>query len=313
VEGAETTSRPWVNDGRIFPLLDIPRGELERLVDGPIASVEPVTGGYTNTLHRVVLASGGVVTVKHYAAGAGAFADELATLTQLAGILPVPEVVRADASRCAIVYRWIEGITLDDCRRGEPPQAFASLADPLGRLFAWLARTPPPVAGARWDVKPVTAVALTQLTSGRARDRLGKPLADAMARAIERAGDQLAWGTPCLSHGDIGGRNILVQRALRDRWRIGGVIDWEAAATGSPLVDVGSLFREPARYDGAFLAAFERGYREADGVLPDDWYRTSRTLDAFKLIDTLAEDRELPGVFAECRMLLAKLVADLAA
>jgi aminoglycoside phosphotransferase (APT) family kinase protein len=299
-----------VNDARIFPWLEIPRAELERLVEGPIASVEPVMGGYTNTLHRVALASGQVVTVKHYAAGATAFADELATLTRLAGILPVPEVVRADPGLCAIVYRWIDGSTLEDCRRRERPAALASLADPLGRLFAWLARTPPLVAGDRWDVAPLVTTARAQLAAGRARDRMGDPLADALTAVIDRAGDRLAWGTPCLSHGDIGGRNILVQRADGDRWRISGVIDWEAAATGSPFVDVGSLFRHAPRYDDAFRIAFERGYREADGVLPDDWYLTARTLDAFRMIDTLAEDRELPGVFADCRMLLAKLVAD---
>ena len=35
-------------------------------------------------------------------------------------------------------------------------------------------------------------------------------------------------------------------------------------------------------------------------------------LDALRLVDTLDVPRELPGVFADCRMLLAKLVADFA-
>jgi hypothetical protein len=104
----------------------------------------------------------------------------------------------------------------------------------------------------------------------------------------------------------------LVWRADGDRWRIQGVIDWESAGTGSPLVDIGSLFRYAPRYDEQFRVEFERGYREAGGTLPDDWYRLSRTLDAFRLIDTLDGIREMPGVFADCRMLLAKLVADLA-
>ena len=133
----------------------------------------------------------------------------------------------------------------------------------------------------------------------------------ALTAAFDKRASQLGWGHQCLCHHDIGGRNILVQRADGERWRIQGVIDWESAGTGSPLVDIGSLFRYAPRYDEQFRTEFDRGYREAGGTLPDDWYRLARTLDAFRLIDTLDGIREMPGVFADCRMLLAKLVADL--
>src|SRR5689334_12818125 len=103
--------------------MEIKRAELEELAAAPVTSIELLQGGFTNTLHHVKLATGGSVVVKHYAGGAQAYNDELATLTRLAGILPVPEVVRVDAARHAIVYRWIEGGTLDDCRRDEPPAA----------------------------------------------------------------------------------------------------------------------------------------------------------------------------------------------
>jgi aminoglycoside phosphotransferase (APT) family kinase protein len=300
-----------VADARIFPLLEVSRAELDRLVEGEIASVELLDGGLTNTLHRVTLASGGSVVVKHCVGGVQPYADELATLTKLAGILPVPEVVRFEADRHVIVYRWIDGVTLHECRKHEPPAAFASLADPLGRLFAWIARTEPLDPTDRWTVAPLLAHARVQLADSRARHRMGAPLADALLRVYAGSDERLGWGRQCLSHGDMGGRNILVQRADGDRWRIGGVIDWEAASTGSPLVDIGSLFRYSARYDDQFLAEFERGYREADGMLPRDWCRLARQLDALRMIDTLDEVRELPGVFADCRMLLAKLVADL--
>jgi aminoglycoside phosphotransferase (APT) family kinase protein len=103
---------------------------------------------------------------------------------------------------------------------------------------------------------------------------------------------------------------LIVQPAMGERWRIGGVIDWEAAACASPLVDVGSLFRYSARYDERFVADFERGYREADGELPEDWLKVARLIDALWLVETLDQPHELPGVYADCRMLVAKLVAD---
>lgn len=308
---ASTFTPGHMSNPRIYPLIEVSRTELESLAGGPVTSIELLQGGFTNTLHRVTLASGGSVVVKHYAGGHDSFAFELATLRRLAGVLPVPEVVHTDEAKLATVYRWIDGVTLDECRCGEPPAAFASLAGPLGRLFAWMARTEPLDPTDRWETAPVLSGTRAVLAGSRARERMGGVLADALARAFDAHAGQLEWGHQCLAHHDIGGRNILVQRADGDRWRIGGVIDWEGAATGSPLVDVGSLFRYAPRYDEKFIDEFEHGYREADGTLPDDWYRMSRLLDAVRMIDTLDEVRELPGVFADCRMLLAKLVQDL--
>jgi aminoglycoside phosphotransferase (APT) family kinase protein len=295
-----------MSDGRVFPLIDVSREELVRLVGGPIKSIDRVDGGLTNTIHKVALEAGGILAVKHYAGGKEAFEAELVTLTLLHGSLPVPDVVHADAEHQVIVYRWIDGITLNDCRKAEPG-AMASLAEPLGRLLAWLARTD---ATEPFELAAILDRAYRQLIDGRARQRLGAPLADALHKAIEAAEPQLAWGTVCLVHGDLGGRNVLVQRAAADRWRIAGVIDWEATSTGSPLLDIGSLFRYASRFDADFRAAFERGYREADGTLPDGWLLTARLLDATWLIDTLDEPREFPGVYADCRMLLAQLAKD---
>ncbi len=295
-----------MSDGRVFPLIEVSRDELAALAGGPIQAVSRVDGGLTNTIHKVTLESGEILAVKHYAGGKDSFEAELVTLTLLHGTLPVPDVVHADADQHVIVYRWIDGITLNDCREAEGAGA-ASLAEPLGRLMAWLARTD---ATEPYELTPILERAYRQLVDGRARQRLGAPLADAIRQAIEAAEPQMAWGTVCLVHGDLGGRNVLVQRAAAERWRISGVIDWEATSTGSPLIDLGSLFRYPARFDAPFRAAFERGYHEADGILPEGWLLTARLLDATWLVDTLDEPREFPGVYADCRMLLATLAKD---
>lgn len=295
-------------DARVFPLIEVSRDELAQLVGEPIAKLEPVDGGLTNTIHKVTLRNAQVLVVKLHAGDEQTYADEVATITKLAGILPVPEIVRSDSVRRAIVYRWIPGITVDECRRKQPPAAFASLAEPLGRFLAWLATFEWPGC---WDVAPFVDAALVRLATKLPRERLGPQMADALAHVLADAAPRLAWGKPCLSHGDLGSRNMIVQHAMGERWRIGGVIDWEAASCASPLVDVGSLFRYSTRYDTRFIADFERGYREADGTLPDDWLRTARLIDALWLVEMLDEPHELPGVHADCRMLIAKLVADL--
>jgi len=298
-----------VNEGRIFPWLPVGVADLQALVDAPIAKFEPLHGGFTNTLHKVTMTGGHVVVVKHYAGGKGAFRSEVNALMRLAGVLPVPEVIRSDEARKAVVYSWIEGSTLDDCRKD--PAAFASLADPLGRLFAWVARTEPLDAKDRWDVPPLLATARALLATSRVRERMSNPLATALLATLDTHADRLHGTTQVLCHHDIGGRNILVQRAEGDRWRIQGMIDWESAGTGSELVDLGGLFRYATRYDEVFVAGFERAYREAGGTLPDGWYLSARLLDSLRMIDTFDSIREMPGVFQECRMLLTKLVGDL--
>ena len=103
---------PTVTNVRVFPLLEVSREELADVVGGKVARIEPVDGGLTNTIHKVTRETGEAFGVKHYAGGRDWFDTELTTLTLLHGTLPVPEIVHVDDKRLAIVYRWIEGVTL---------------------------------------------------------------------------------------------------------------------------------------------------------------------------------------------------------
>ena len=116
--------------------------------------------------------------------------------------------------------------------------------------------------------------------------------------------------TAGLVHGDLGGRNILVVPLNDGGWRISGLIDWEYAFSGAALWDVGSLFRYSRRYTETFRQRFARGYRHAGAILPDDWWRTSRLLDAIRVIEIFAEEDDLPVVFEECRELLEVLTTE---
>ncbi len=291
----------------MFPLRDVSREELSELCGGPIAKHERVEGGLSNTIHRVVMTDGDILAVKHYSGGREWFEAELVTLTLLYGSLPVPEVVSVDERRQAIVYRWIDGITFNECRRVTSPEAFGTLAEPLGKVLAWLANTD---SEEPYELSPILDEARRALADGRARRRLGGPLADTLSRAFDASEPDLAWGRVCLVHGDLGGRNLLVRRSDK-AWKIAGVIDWEATTTGSPLFDIGSLFRYADRFTQEFRDDFARGYRDAGGELPDHWLRTARLIDATWVIDTLDAEQEVEDVFAECRTLMMKLSREL--
>lgn len=299
---------PTVTHARVFPLIDVSRDQLAEVVGGRIIHAEPVEGGLTNTIHKVVTESNETFGVKHYAGGRDWFDTELTTLTLLHGTLPIPEVVHVDDERLVIVYRWIEGMTLLDLRRKGHKEGFASLAEPLGRVLAALATTD---ATEPFDLAPMLDASYVRLTDGRARGRLGAPLADALRKEIEAAEPMMAWGAVCLSHGDLSHRNVIVARR-GSGWRINGVIDWETATTSSPLFDIGSLMRYGDRHDPTWLEAFARGYRDHGGQLPEGWNLWARLLDCLDLVELLDEEQGLQVLFDDCRTLIAKLVADVA-
>jgi aminoglycoside phosphotransferase (APT) family kinase protein len=227
----------------------------------------------------------------------------------------------ADFGHPYLVYKWIEGITLNECRRQTPPAELLSVAEPLGRFLADVANfsLADDLNGATNDVhegqSPMELLLSANeeaLLHGLARKRLGAALADAMWSRLDASAVRLCGLDPAASlvHGDLGGRNILVALDEDGGWRISGLIDWEAAFSGSSLWDVGSLFRYPRRYSETFRQRFERGYRDAGGALPEDWLRIARLLDATRLVATLNEERELPVVFAECRELIEEVVTE---
>jgi hypothetical protein len=96
-------------------------------------------------------------------------------------------------------------------------------------------------------------------------DRLAAPLG-ALLGALARI-PRTASG--CLVHGALDPEHVIVTPALD---AIAGVIDWETATAGSPLVDPARLFRGH-RLTAAQAAAFA----SAHGQLPADW---ARQLDA---------------------------------
>ena len=299
---------------RVHPLADLDIGQVRAMLspilgDAGIREAAPVEGGLINTLYRVTLDRGDAVyALRVYAGGCAVFDRERQILSRLATALPVPEVLLADASaQPYLVYRWIEGMTLNDFRRQSTPDALLTLAEPLGRLLARIASLS--LDSPSIQVETRLAQADEQLRAGLARERLDGELADRLRGLL--AGNALFFEHGRgLVHGDLGGRNLLVKPTSRNEWEISGVIDWETAAAGSALWDVGSLFRYSRRYSPDFREFFEQGYRAGGGELPPDWWRIARLLDATRLVAILSEERKLPGVFAECRELIESVLLD---
>jgi aminoglycoside phosphotransferase (APT) family kinase protein len=309
---------------RLF--VELSREDISRMLrpvtgHAELQEVSRVGGGLINAIYRISTGkAGGVYGLRVYAKEGPAMEMECELLRNLSGKLPVPKVLFADggAGRCArpyLVYEWLEGITLNECRRQNSREALLTLAEPLGRLLG-------KVAGAafnsdcisrRMRVQTLLELAEEQLRAGLARERLGQSLADELRDCLTNSSSLSSWmdDESRLVHGDFGGRNILVKSREGGAWEISGVIDWEEAAKGSPLWDVGSLFRYHKRYSEEFRARFAEGYDAVAGWrLPTDWWMMARTIDSVRLVSILNEEHELPGVFPECIELIQSIVAE---
>lgn len=308
-------------DPRCLPLIEIDPGRVRAVVfslmeGARTAEVVRVEEGLVNSLYRVTSTDGESLCVRICAAGSAAWRREQQILALAAATLPVPDVLLGDSNDPRIghpyfVYRWIDGETVNECRR-HTPEALLSLARPLGCLLGAVGSLAPSSDRAvlsRRSVNTQLALAERRLQGELARQRLGGALSDALRRRLDAGRRRLEAldGEAWLVHGDFGGRNILV-RFDEGSWRVAGLLDWEEACTGSRLWDVGSLFRYASRYSATFSNCFSAGYREACDELPEDWYPAARLLDALRLVDTLNGERELPVVFSECRELVAAVV-----
>jgi aminoglycoside phosphotransferase (APT) family kinase protein len=314
------------SDPRCYPLIELSRRQIKAMLEPVLGAAQlhecvRVEGGLVNTIYRITTGHTGFkYALRVYATDNAACAREARLLTSLAKTLPVPEVLFADAGgqRCAypyLVYQWLEGISLNECRKQIAPAAFLTLAAPLGRLLAQLASAAVPPAQLNNTLQLTTQLerADKQLRTGLARRRLGGALADALRHCLARSSSvcHTLDDTLVLVHGDFSGRNILVCGDENGAWQIGGIIDWEAAATGSPLWDIGNLFRYHRRYVEGFRTRFAHGHEAAGGKLPTDWWLLARTIDSTLLVALLSEEREMPGVFADCVELIEEIVADL--
>jgi aminoglycoside phosphotransferase (APT) family kinase protein len=311
-----------VADPRYQPQVEVDQDHLREMV-APIAGgavlreFELLEGGLVNTVYRVQLAPGGTtMALRVYPEGsADAIHSECRILSELNDDLPVSHVLFADpdgrvCGQPYLIYRWVDGITLNEYRRGALPSELARLAHPLGRLTARISAHPSTIGRAPRPVATELEAALIRLHVGLARERLGAQIADLLAGLLEENAELLgSCESDGLVHGDYGGRNLLIAPDP-EGWHVSAVLDWDAAASGSALWDVGSFFRYSRRYDAVFTDGFAEGYRAAGGELPDDWWLTARLLDATRVVGILDEPRPLPRIFAECGLLVAALLED---
>ena len=309
---------------RARPVISLDLAQAAELVETAIPGVRvvghvPIEGGVSNTNIAVALAGPpDRVVLRLHQGDRQKARTEASIARRLAGHVPVARVLGSAETNPVTghpyeVLEWIYGEPLDLLSARLDDQALTQAVEVVGAVLARIhairfdrhgffvddLHLPDAI-----DLGPsgLRAYVRQQLIDGPGGERLGPKLTHEVLALAERDSHLLdTWrADPCLVHGDFNGSNILV-RARGDQWEVAAVLDWEFALSGIPGMDFGNVMRPPLGERGSFADGLAQGYREAGGVLPDDWRRIARIADLFAWADMLGRPEIDAPVLADAR------------
>ena len=285
-----------------------------------IESVSMLTGGFVNSNYRLVLPDRSLVL--RIAARPGELKKELRVLKQVQDAVPVPAVVAEDFSgpRPFALLEFIEGRLLSDSLGSLGAADLARAAFEAGLSLHAIHSFDLGKAGF-FDENFVFDPAFenfggglyeyicSNLASGRVRERLGETLAACALEHVQSNRDEY-WSVPNstrLIHCDYNLKNILIRKAGAV-WKVAGVLDWEFAMAGSPLVDIGNFLRFEDELPEGFSRSFMKGYVSNSTGLPGNWREVARLLDLAAMVSFLDGEEETPQTFGTAISVIAKTI-----
>ena len=232
------------------PALVIPAPVLAWLrtqsADGEVRDIRPTFGGFSNLTFFVTLKGAPDEPAVHVVVKAAAAQEKRADVAREArmlsliadGDLPVPKI-RAHTN----LEEWT--VSLLDVVAGEPglglvqTREFGDLqahGELLGRLLRRVhSAVPTPVTDPSLDLSARADEVAVAVARAGLPDAVRSELLDALGHHAIRRGVALV-------HGDFGFHNTLWQTAPGGRVRLSGLVDWEWAGWGNPLIDLAWLW-----------------------------------------------------------------------
>jgi aminoglycoside phosphotransferase (APT) family kinase protein len=272
-----------------------------------IESVTLLNGGFINTNYRLRLRDGTSLVLR-ISARSGDLKKELSVLKYVYGRVPVPAVIAEHFSEPYpfALIEFIEGTLFSDSLCSLEPEDLAKIAFDAGTTLRAIHSFDLGQAGffdENFDFNPVFEnfggslydYIWSSLVAGPVRERLGEKLAE---RALEsvRARRDVYWSIPNstrLTHCDYNLKNILIKRA-DSVWKVVGILDWEFAMAGSPLVDIGNFLRFEDELPSGFREAFVQGYLSDSNELPSNWREVAKLLDLAAMVNFLEGEGDAP-------------------
>jgi aminoglycoside phosphotransferase (APT) family kinase protein len=323
IGGAPPEAR-WLREE---PRRTLPPQLLERVVQAAfrrnrVVDIQPLTAGLRNANFKLRLDSvRGSFVLRIYEHDASLCQKEVDLLRLIGVSIPVPELIYAEPRGWEELppfafFRHIEGLSFHELTRCGDMGAIAQAARSVGSTLAaigrttfaksgWLAPGPSVTNPVLEGANPVPDFVDRCLESPNLLLRVGSNFRDrihafvwALAPQLTDLDDQAR-----LVHGDFGKRNLLV-RDIAGQWSVAAVLDWEFAASGSPLVDLGHFLRYERASRPVAEPHFSSGFLEAGGNLPPNWRQLARLIDLTALCESLTHGGLPDAVVTE----LAELV-----
>ena len=286
-----------------------------------IASVTLLTGGFINTNYRLWLRDGTSLVLRISARSID-FKKELSVLKHVYGRVPVPAVIAEGFSKPYpfALIEFIEGTLLSDSLSQLDSGDLDKVAVEAGTTLQAIHSFDLGKAGffdENFVFNPVLDnfggslydYICSNLSAGRVRERLGEELAE-RALASVRAKRDVYWSIPNstrLIHCDYNLKNILIRR-VGAVWRVVGILDWEFAIGGSPLVDIGNFLRFEDELPSGFREPFIQGYLSDSNELPGNWREVAKLLDLAAMVNFLESEGDAPKTFGTAISVIEKTV-----
>jgi aminoglycoside phosphotransferase (APT) family kinase protein len=276
-----------------------------------LRSCAVMTGGLINEMYRLEIEGfEQPLVLRLYARDPAACQKEFDLHRLVAERVPVPEILYAATSEAEgvaphLLMRWVKGETFRQLKARRDPREIAEAAYSIGETLARIASFefaspgrigPGLVIGAPLLEPNHGAAKFVEscLGSPESQRRLDAPLGEQVRQFIWTWAPEMALldAERRLVHSDFGGPNLLVDQ-VDGRWRVSGVIDWEFAFSGPPIVDVGHMMRYERRGRPLVEPWFSEGFLTGGGTLPADWRDLARAVDLMALVEFFTRP-ELP-------------------
>jgi len=286
-----------------------------------IESVSVLAGGFVNSNYRLVLRDRTSLLLR-VAARPADLKKELRVLKHVQGAVPVPAVVAEDFSgpRPFALLEFIEGRLLSDSLSSLDAADLSRVVFEAGISLQAIHSFDSGKAGffdENFEFNPafenfgggLYEYICSSLASGRVRERLGETLTACALEYVQDNRDEY-WSIPDstrLIHCDYNLKNILI-RKVGSVWKVAGVLDWEFAIAGSPLVDIGNFLRFEDELPPGFSGSFIKGYLSNSIGLPGNWRKVARLLDLASMVNFLDNAEETPKSFRTAVSVIANTV-----
>ena len=258
-----------------------------------VQSLEVLQGG-SNNLNILVRLQGETtaLVLRVYVRNPSAAVTEFPVLRSLRGLLPVPEVVKADttgseAGEPYVLYRYLEGVTFQSLKKEGSSLDLAQAAHALGRVLALLQRAGIEFCTAH-GLSPRPQVGESTMNQALLGQRLGPHDVTLLCNLFRTWSPRIGelYQAKTLVHGDFNSRNALFQRK-NGGWEVAGILDWELACFGSPLWDAARFICYEHKDRSCREPHFSNGFRANGGELPKDWTTFSRVINAISAAEAL--------------------------